>query len=310
MDTEQTQNDAPGKQRQVSDLSMKEAYFASLSQWAEQVKAMQLMTNYMLFQYNVNFVRNSNFINQIQMQMQVQNRALYQPIHPRRRRRFNPVHVLDDAHQREIIRRYGGTQMLIAPFWKRAMAELVDSLILSIIKILLACGIAYMFGVDLESSLLSRTFKDDNPFIALFNLSLEVFSLSYDLLLIIVLIKLVVCFYECLWTMYGNGATPGKWLMKIRVVYVEAVVPLQRHVPAHFIFQTQPHPQWALLYPGETPGLMRSLLRALTKNMVMTFLFPVCIIMVLLKNNRTTYDIVTKTVVVESNPSEPQRRHH
>ncbi|TDG53564.1 hypothetical protein AWZ03_000379 [Drosophila navojoa] len=306
METEQTQTDAPGKQQQVSDLSMKEAYFASLSQWAEQVKAMQLMTNYMIFQYSASIVNNNIYNNQRQMQLQwqMQNAAAY----PRRRRRINPVRALDAAHQREIIRRYGGIQMLIAPFWKRAVAELVDSLILSIIKTVLAFVIAYMFGFDLESSLLSRSFKDENPFMALFDLSLDIFSLSYDLLLIIVLTKLVVCVYECLWTMYNDGATPGKWLMKIRVVYVEAVMPLQRHVPAHFIFQTQPHPQWAMLYPCETPGPMRSLLRALIKNMVTTFLFPVCIIMILLKNNRTTYDFVTKTIVVESNPSEPRRR--
>lgn len=46
---------------------------------------------------------------------------------------------------------------------------------------------------------------------------------------------------------------------------------------------------------------MRSFARALIKNLGMTLLFPICVLMVFFKNNRTAYDVLTKTIVVESN---------
>lgn len=300
MDAEQF--DSPNEQQKSKELKTKEAYFARLSQWAEEAKAAQLMSNYLYLNYNYNY--NCNYY-----YTQAQNRNLVQPMTRRRRRRFDPVRVLDDVHQREVIHHFGGSQMLIAPFWKRALAEFLDALILSVVKVALALGFVRIFSIDLENSLLSKAFKEDNPFMALFDLSMDIISLPYNLLIVILLTKLNVCLYECWWTIFNNGATPGKWLMKIRVVYVEAVVPLQHNAPAHFIFQGQTRPQWAMLYPCETPSFTRSLLRALTKNMVVTFFFPVCIVMILLKNNRTTYDIVTKTVVVESTPNQPHPHH-
>ncbi|XP_064541791.1 protein FAM8A1-like [Drosophila montana] len=265
----------------------KEAYFASLAEWAQQARAAQLLPNCLIFNYNYNYP---------------QFGALYQPMPPgprTMRPRFNAIRVLDDVHQRELVRRFGGTRVLVAPFWKRTLAEIVDALIAFILKVIVAFLFFHLFNIDFEKSVLSKTLKEESTFMTLFDLSMDIISLSYDLLAIILLTKLIVCFYECLWTTYNNGATPGKSLMNIRVVYVEAMVPLRLNAAPHFIFQSQREPLWALVFPGVTPCFMRSFLRAFVKNMVMTVFFPICVVMIFLKNNRTTYDIITKTAVIE-----------
>jgi len=66
------------------------------------------------------------------------------------------------------------------------------------------------------------------------------------------------------------------------------------------VLQPQREPMRALLYPAQTPTLIRSFARALAKNLLMTLLFPICVVMIFFKNNRTGYDIMTKTIVVES----------
>lgn len=267
--------------------SPKEAYFASLAEWAQQARAVQMLPNFLIFNYNDNYFHFG---------------ALYQPmaLGPRSvRPRFNAIRVLDDMHQRELVRRFGGTRVQVAPFWKRTLAEIVDSLITFILKVIVAFLFFHLFNIDFEKSILSKTLKEESTFTTLFDLSMDIISLSYNLLAIILLTKLIVCFYECLWTTYNNGATPGKSLMNIRVVYVEAMLPLRLNAAPHFIFQSQREPFWALVYPGETPCFMRSFLRAFVKNMVMTVFFPICVVLIFLKNNRTTYDIITKTAVIE-----------
>ncbi|XP_032294342.1 protein FAM8A1-like [Drosophila virilis] len=272
--------------------SPKEAYFASLAEWAQQARAAQMLPNWLIFNYN---------------EIYSQFGVLYQPMTLGARTvrpRFNAIRVLDDVHQRELVRRFGGTRVQVAPFWKRTLAEIVDALIAFILKVIVAFLFFHLFNIDFEKSVLSKTLKEESTFTTLFDLSMDIISLSYNLLAIILLTKLIVCFYECLWTTYNNGATPGKSLMNIRVVYVEAMLPLRLNAAPHFIFQLQREPFWALAYPGDTPCFMRSFLRAFVKNMVMTVFFPICVVLIFLKNNRTTYDIITKTAVIEGPSAE------
>ena len=127
-------------------------------------------------------------------------------------------------------------------------------------------------------------------------------SFSSDLLLLEVLTKIAVCFYEALWTMSGQvyvgGATPGKVLLGLRIVHVEAVVPIQRMQGG---VNNNGTPLRALLYPATNPGFKRAFFRAIAKNILMALLFPMCFVMLFFKNNRTAYDVMTKTIVVEEN---------
>jgi uncharacterized RDD family membrane protein YckC len=134
----------------------------------------------------------------------------------------------------------------------------------------------------------------------------ELLSLTSDLVIVETITKIVVCFYEALWTAQG-GATPGKMLLGIRILYVEAVVPLEQQ-PQMIILNQNQTPMKALLYPASNPGFKRSLLRAIAKNIIMTILFPMYFIMFFFRNNRTGYDIMTKTIVVDENIAPILRR--
>lgn len=134
----------------------------------------------------------------------------------------------------------------------------------------------------------------------------DLLSLSSDLVALEILMKVFVCLYEAVWTMNGRvivgGATPGKLLLRLRIVYVEMLT----------VRLDEPDlngngPIRAVMYPASNPGFRRAFFRAIAKNLVLALLFPVCFVFLFLKNNRTFYDVMTKTVVVEENPS-PQRR--
>lgn len=144
---------------------------------------------------------------------------------------------------------------------------------------------------------------------------IEFLALSSEMLYVEVVTKFFVCVYEALWTRGGidqpGGATPGKFAMGLRVLYVEAVVPLPPLNPAAAdanaaggglgaIQQLRQAPLRALVYPAQNMGFQRAMVRALAKNVLMTLMFPLCFIMLFYRNNRTSYDVATRTIVVES----------
>ncbi|XP_023168658.1 protein FAM8A1 [Drosophila hydei] len=297
------------------EMSTKEAYFASLAEWAKQAALMQMFPNYLLANYNYPQLLQTQLpyaapgIEQLHPNRQQQS-PLTQPLPQQAtaqaaaaavRPTFNRFRVLDEAQQQEIIQRLGGTELIVAPFWKRAVAEAIDVVILFILKIIVTFSLFHVFDLDFDKEVMRKTLEDEDIFLNFLDISMDFITLSSDLILIELLTKLLVCCYECLWTVFYNGATPGKSLMKIRILYVEAVVPLQAPVMPQFVFQAQREPLRALLYPAETPSFLRALMRAFAKNLVMTLLFPICVVMVFFKNNRTAYDILTKTIVVEVN---------
>ncbi|KAH8416125.1 hypothetical protein KR222_008518, partial [Zaprionus bogoriensis] len=314
------------------EMTTKEAYFASLEEWAKQAALIQMFPNYLFANYNYNyaaaaaappphppllpaaFMPASFAAPGIAIDPHLQANAATplqvpggQPANhvPAVRPSFNRFRVLDELQQQDIIQRLGGTEVVVAPFWKRAFAEAIDVFILFILKIIVTFSLFHVFDLDFDKDVMRKTLDEEDIFVNFFDISMDFLTLSSDLLLIELITKLIICCYECLWTAFYDGATPGKSLMKIRIMYVEAVVPVQAPVVPHFVFQPQREPVRALLYPAETPSLLRSLMRALAKNFIMTLLFPVCVVMIFFKNNRTAYDIVTKTIVVEANTHRP-----
>lgn len=161
-----------------------------------------------------------------------------------------------------------------------------------------------MFRIDLDFDSLKSSLEEDYTDFLLF---------SSDLLVVEIITKILVCFYEAMWTAQGQtfvgGATPGKIIMGIRILHVEGVVPLGQPIgpPALNAFNSSVQMR-ALLYPASNPGFRRALLRAIAKNMLMTLMFPMCFVLLFFRNNRTGYDVITKTIVVEENPSPIRRR--
>ncbi|XP_016957487.1 protein FAM8A1 [Drosophila biarmipes] len=300
--------------------STKEAYFASLAEWAKQATIAQnamimfpyyLMANYPMFQGPVASaglqpaaLAHPHPAGPSPPPVQGAGAAAAPPgapaAAPPPAQNFSRLRVLDEAAQQETIQRLGGYEYVVAPFWKRAVAETIDVFILFVLKIIITFGVVNLFDMDFDKDVIRRTLDDEDLFVNFFDISLDFITMSTDLLIIELLTKLTVCCYEALWTFLYNGATPGKSLMKIRIHYVEAVMPLQAPALPQFVLQPQREPMRALLYPAQTPTLMRSFARSLAKNLVMTLLFPICVVMIFFKNNRTAYDIMTKTIVVET----------
>lgn len=161
----------------------------------------------------------------------------------------------------------------------------------------------FSFRIDLDFDSLKSSLEEDYTDFLMF---------SSDLLVVEIITKVLVCFYEAMWTAQGQtfvgGATPGKIIMGIRILYVEGVVPIVPQVGAQGINYNNLMQMRALLYPASNPGFRRALLRAIAKNMLMTLMFPMCFVLLFFRNNRTGYDVITKTIVVEENPSPVRRR--
>lgn len=157
-------------------------------------------------------------------------------------------------------------------------------------------------GIDLDFDSLKTSLEEEDY--------TDFLTLSSDLLLVEIITKILVCFYEAIWTAQGQtfvgGATPGKMIMGLRILYVEGVVPLEPFPPGINFNNTIR--MRALLYPAANPGFRRALLRAVAKNMLLTLMFPMCFILLFFRNNRTGYDVMTKTIVVEENAAPTLRR--
>ncbi|CAG11137.1 unnamed protein product, partial [Tetraodon nigroviridis] len=83
----------------------------------------------------------------------------------------------------------------------------------------------------------------------------------------------------------AGGATPGKFLLGLRVVTCDT--------------STLVRPNRVLVVPASSVSLSASTVRALNKNFSIAFLFPVFITLLFFQHNRTVYDVVAGTIVVQ-----------
>lgn len=86
-----------------------------------------------------------------------------------------------------------------------------------------------------------------------------------------------------------GGATPGKALLGLRVVQCRNVTPLDRAEDRDVV----------LVSPGTDLGLPLAFSRSLMKNLILAFLFPVCFAIFFFRFNRTGYDLMCNSIVVE-----------
>ncbi|GAB0099455.1 uncharacterized protein DMENIID0001_153150 [Sergentomyia squamirostris] len=276
-------------------ISEKEAYFVMLRNWVNQANQSQnamayfpyyLMSNYpQLFQAPSNASRppNPNFLGN------------------------NPDFYDSPARNEERINQTGGYEFVIAPMWKRFCAEIVDVMIVLLLKLLITFAIVDLLDIDLKIDFdfdtIRNSIEDDYS---------QLLSFTSELVFLEIITKLAVCIYEAAWTAQGNqilgGATPGKIIFGLRILHVDAVVPLDVPPLPQNAMVFGANSMKALLYPATNPGFKRALFRAIAKNAMMALLFPMCFIMFFFRNNRTGYDVLTKTIVVEENPAPVFRR--
>ncbi|XP_020289306.1 protein FAM8A1 isoform X1 [Pseudomyrmex gracilis] len=180
-----------------------------------------------------------------------------------------------------------GYEYRIPPLWKRFAAEFIDSIMLFLLKLSITFIAIDIFDfIDIEDlDLLQTNLRID------YNMAL---NMTYGILILEMIHRMIVCIFEAFWLHHGvygfiGGATPGKYMMGLRVVQCRSVTPVDR----------PNEPNVVLVSPGTDLGLPLALGRSVVKNLVLAFLFPICFSLFFFKFNRTGYDLICNSIVVE-----------
>uniref|UniRef100_A0A672LZX1 Family with sequence similarity 8 member A1 n=1 Tax=Sinocyclocheilus grahami TaxID=75366 RepID=A0A672LZX1_SINGR len=161
---------------------------------------------------------------------------------------------------------------------RRFLAETVDFFILFCVKATIVLWIMHLSGMrDISKFMMQFIVEEIDENTSLEDLQkMMVVALAY---------RVLVCVYEiiCIWG--AGGATPGKFLLGLRVVTCDTTVLVQ--------------PNRVLVVPASSVSLPASTVRALNKNFSIAFLFPIFITLLFFQHNRTVYDVVAGTIVVQ-----------
>lgn len=187
----------------------------------------------------------------------------------------------------------------IPPLWKRIVAEIIDFFILFILKLVVTyIAVDWFSLIDVD--------RYDISFLTAASGAVSKADLDFqtavdftsDFVLLESIHRLVVCIFEalCLHKGFGGrrgGATPGKYLMGLRVV-------------SCFQIAGMAEPGRVQVTPAKDIGFMGATIRAVLKNAAMAFFVPVFFTFIY---NRTVYDIMSKSIVIED-PNRRRRRPH
>ncbi|XP_041648668.1 protein FAM8A1-like [Cheilinus undulatus] len=161
---------------------------------------------------------------------------------------------------------------------QRLLAEMVDFFILFFIKATIIISIMHISGIKDVSKFAMHFIVEEIDE----DTSMEELQ---KMMLVALVYRILVCFYEivCIWG--AGGATPGKFLVGLRVVTCDSSVLVQ--------------PNRVLVVPATNVSLSASTVRALNKNFSIAFFFPAFITLLFFQHNRTVYDMVAGTIVVK-----------
>jgi len=187
----------------------------------------------------------------------------------------------------------------IPPLWKRIVAEIIDFFILFILKLVVTyIAVDWFSLIDVD--------RYDISFLTAASGAVSKADLDFqtavdftsDFVLLESIHRLVVCIFEalCLHRGFGGrrgGATPGKYFMGLRVV-------------SCFQIAGMAEPGRVQVTPAKDIGFMGATIRAVLKNAAMAFFVPVFFTFIY---NRTVYDIMSKSIVIED-PNRRRRRPH
>ncbi|XP_076010061.1 protein FAM8A1-like [Genypterus blacodes] len=161
---------------------------------------------------------------------------------------------------------------------QRLLAEMVDFFILFFIKATIIISIMHLSGIKDVSKFAMHFIVEEIDE----DTSMEELQ---KMMLVALVYRILVCFYEivCIWG--AGGATPGKFLMGLRVVTCDSSMLVL--------------PNRVLVVPATNVSLSASTVRALNKNFSIAFFFPAFITLLFFQHNRTVYDMVAGTIVVK-----------
>ncbi|RZF36913.1 hypothetical protein LSTR_LSTR004601 [Laodelphax striatellus] len=185
---------------------------------------------------------------------------------------------------------YEGIECKVPPLWKRLTAEFLDFIILFLIKLLVMfiaidfVDMIDVYNVDFD---LERIFDYD---ILQKEIKLD-YKVAMQMVIWEMVHRVLVCAFETLWLAKSvggriGGATPGKTVMGLCVVRCDTITTLRAEDDV------------LLVKPGTDPGLRCAFFRSFVKNLVLAFFLPANFFS-RVGYNRTIYDTICKTIVVE-----------
>ncbi|XP_040404082.1 protein FAM8A1 [Cygnus olor] len=181
---------------------------------------------------------------------------------------------------REPAGRPAGREFIIPSLAHRFIAEMVDFFILFFIKATIVLSIMHLSGIkDISKFAMHYIIEEIDEDTSMEDLQ--------KMMVVALIYRLLVCFYEiiCIWG--AGGATPGKFLLGLRVVTCDTSVLVA--------------PSRVLVIPSSNVSMTTSTIRALIKNFSIASFFPAFITLLFFQHNRTAYDIVAGTIVVRRN---------
>ncbi|XP_068787883.1 protein FAM8A1 [Struthio camelus] len=176
--------------------------------------------------------------------------------------------------------RPAGREFIIPSLAHRFIAEMVDFFILFFIKATIVLSIMHLSGIkDISKFAMHYIIEEIDEDTSMEDLQ--------KMMIVALIYRLLVCFYEiiCIWG--AGGATPGKFLLGLRVVTCDTSVLIA--------------PSRVLVIPSSNVSITTSTIRALIKNFSIASFFPAFITLLFFQHNRTAYDIVAGTIVVRRN---------
>ncbi|KAM9304232.1 protein FAM8A1 [Morus bassanus] len=176
--------------------------------------------------------------------------------------------------------RPAGREFIIPSLAHRFIAEMVDFFILFFIKATIVLSIMHLSGIkDISKFAMHYIIEEIDEDTSMEDLQ--------KMMIVALIYRLLVCFYEiiCIWG--AGGATPGKFLLGLRVVTCDTSVLIA--------------PSRVLVIPSSNVSMTTSTVRALIKNFSIASFFPAFITLLFFQHNRTAYDIVAGTIVVRRN---------
>ncbi|KAK0083029.1 hypothetical protein PV325_009482 [Microctonus aethiopoides] len=183
-----------------------------------------------------------------------------------------------------------GFEYHIPPIWKRFVAELIDSVLIFVLKLIIT-----FVALDISDAMNMEPYTLDTLQTSLqivdYKMAMEIAS---KILIWEMMHRFTFCIIEALWLQHGvngriGGATPGKTVMGLRVVKCRSITPVNRNNNDEVV----------LVSPGTDLGLPLALGRSIVKNLIMTLLFPICFSLFSFRFNRTGYDLACDSIVVE-----------
>lgn len=169
-----------------------------------------------------------------------------------------------------------GYEVLIAPVWKRIVAELIDTVLFALVVKLYFTDVDYRVpeilfeGADEWLDIPLEELRDE--------ITLFVFSVMMQRLVHVLMEAMLVAMF---------GYTPGKWLMRLRVLQGVSVQ-YTRTMPGYSI----------RVEPGVKLPFINAVLRSVFK-MVVSLFVPLIIFFFVLDKGRTKYDQLFQSAVVD-----------